>query len=50
MSQAVHRRFPRGALLGAGALVTFAVLAAVTARVGGIGVTRVADTAAIAVR
>ena len=42
MSDAVHRRFPRGALLGAGALVTFAILAAVTARVGGIGVTRVA--------
>jgi putative photosynthetic complex assembly protein len=50
MSDAVHRRFPRGALLGAGALVTFAILAAVTARVGGIGVTRVANTEAIAIR
>lgn len=50
MSDAVHRRFPRGALLGAAALVTFAILAAVTARVGGIGVTRVANTEAIAIR
>jgi len=50
MSDAVHRRFPRGALLGAGALVTFAILAAVTARVGGIGVTRVTNTEAIAIR
>jgi putative photosynthetic complex assembly protein len=50
MSQAVHRRFPRGALLGAGALIGFAVIAAFTARVGGIGVTRVADTDPVAVR
>ena len=33
-----------------GALVRFAILAAVTARVGGIGVTRIADTDAIAIR
>jgi putative photosynthetic complex assembly protein len=50
MSQAVHRRFPRGALLGAGALVSFSILAAMTARVGGIGVTRVANTDPVAVR
>ena len=49
MSQAVHRRFPRGALLGsrsAGRLRDPSRPS--TARVGGIGVTRVADTDAVA--
>ncbi len=50
MPQAAQRRFPRGALFGAGALVSFAILAAVSARIGGIGVTRVTDSDPVSVR
>jgi putative photosynthetic complex assembly protein len=50
MSQAAPRRFPRGALFGAVAVVCFAVAAATAARLGGIGVTRVADTDALTIR
>jgi putative photosynthetic complex assembly protein len=44
------RRFPRSVLLAAGAVVTFAMLAALTARVSGIGVTRVADSTPVVTR
>jgi putative photosynthetic complex assembly protein len=50
MEQPANRRFPRGALFGAIAVVSFAIAAAGTARIGGIGVTRVADTDTIAIR
>jgi putative photosynthetic complex assembly protein len=50
MTHAANRRFPRGALFGAIALVCFAIAAASAARLGGIGVTRVADADAIATR
>lgn len=44
------RRFPRGALIAAGLLVTVAIAGASAASVAGIGVARVADTAPVAVR
>lgn len=50
MTHAANRRFPRGALFGAIALVCFAIAAATAARLGGIGVTRVADADAVAMR
>jgi putative photosynthetic complex assembly protein len=39
--------FPRGALLGAGALVTIAILAATTGRLTGIGASRTPDGTAV---
>jgi putative photosynthetic complex assembly protein len=50
MTQVASRRFPRGALFGAVAVVCFAIAAASAARLGGIGVTRVTDTDAVASR
>jgi putative photosynthetic complex assembly protein len=44
------RRFPKGALFGAGLLVTVAIVGASAASVGGIGVARIADTAPVTVR
>ncbi|NWG24375.1 MAG: phosphonate-binding protein [Pseudorhodoplanes sp.] len=40
MKTSSDRRFPKGALIGAGALVAFAMTAASTARLTGIGATR----------
>ncbi|MFN3351055.1 photosynthetic complex assembly protein PuhC [Pseudorhodoplanes sp.] len=50
MPHAEPRRFPLGALLGAAAVVCFAIAAAATARLADIGVTRVAETEPVAVR
>ncbi|MET0445647.1 MAG: photosynthetic complex assembly protein PuhC [Pseudorhodoplanes sp.] len=44
------RRFPRSTLFAAAAVVTFTILAALTSRVSGIGVTRVADSKPVVTR
>ncbi len=44
------RRFPKGALIGAGLLVTVAIAGASAASFGGIGVARVTETAPVTVR
>ena len=44
------RRFPRGALIGAGVLVCTAIAAASAASIGGIGVSRVVDSVPLATR
>ena len=46
----VDRRFPKGALIGAGLVIAVAIVAALTARIGGIGTTRVAESEPLAVR
>ena len=44
------RRFPRGALIGAGLLVCTAIAAASAASIGGIGLSRVVDSVPLAIR
>jgi putative photosynthetic complex assembly protein len=44
------RRFPRGTLIAAAALVAFAMAAATAASVGGIGVTRIAESEPASIR
>ena len=44
------RRFPKGALLGAAAVVSIAIVAAAAGSIGGVGVTRVAESEAVTIR
>lgn len=50
MTDAVHRRFPRGALFGATALVVFAIAGATTARLTGLGAIEEPQAEAVAKR
>ena len=50
MTDAVHRRFPRGALFGATALVAFAIAGAATASLTDFGATREPQSEAVLTR